>query len=583
MWLYALRRREDSVGHGDLFQKTSGQSIGRECGQDQVSPPHIPVYDNLTVISRNTLIVEDDPEFDPMLPLKPLKLSSQDLDLLIASQGSTTSYSQMTPRDALHLLRNSSARQSSVICIDLPHSSHSVGSFQLPSDLRGQSSPVPKMHGTPAESDDILPFPDDFDLIEGIGLDFDGDGNLISLAEQAGVPRKAAADADAMDIDDPFLFNDMALPDAEAFTPTATSQKRAIEAAVPDRDALLMPPPPRPVKRRRVVKSTVMLDETISIRRSELSAWAKEYATTMRAAALAAGQPTAVQAKKAATAFVMGNGVNDIGTFETHFGIKHQLAEYFSGDELLSRALGKEPAPEDEDVDSDDSLSLSRGRDNRQRPRFETPQKPSSEIGRGGIFSDGIDLPVLGDDLAEIGLDAVPPMADRHSSSGMPWSRAGSAAPSSSVKGSAKKSATAPSPLHARRTGFLVSIIERQSDPAEGSVGHGLPLDFPDSSLAEILPLEAVPGLTGDSREFLEYTVQHMTAENTYERLGRRWIEFKKLADPENDRRHVAAQAFLHILGLATNSVVKVHQDGREDDVPFGKIHIGIRTEAAQS
>lgn len=516
-----------------------------------------------------------------MLPLRPLKLSSQDLDLLIPSQGSTTSYSQMTPQDALQLLRNSSARQSSVICIDLPHSSHSVGSFQLPSDLRRQSSPVPEMHGTAAESDDILPFSDDFDLVEGIGLEFDGYGNLINLGEQPGVPRKAAADADAMDIEDPFLFNDMALSDAEAFTPIATSQKRAIEGAVPDSDVLLMPPPPRPLKRRRVVKSAVMLDETISIRRSELSAWAQEYADTMKAAAVAAGQPTTLQAKKTARAFVMSHGVNNIGKFETHFGVKHQLAGYFSGDELLSRALGTEPIPDVEDDTLEDNRPLSRGREYHQHPRFETPQKPSSEIGRGGIFSDGLDLPVLGDDLAEIGLDAVQPMEDRHSSSIMPWSRAGSAAPSSSAKGSAKKSTTAPSPLLARSTGFLASIIERQSDPAERSVGHGVPADFPDSSLAEILPLEAVPGLTGDSREFLEYTVQRMTAENTHKQLGHRWIEFEKLADPEKDRRHVAAQAFLHVLGLATNSVVKVHQDGREDNIPFGKIHIGI--EAAHS
>lgn len=566
-----------------FFKRLQANQLTENAGKTKYDQIYISVYKILTITSRNSLIVEDDPEFDPLLPLKPLKLSSQDLDLLIPSQGSNTSYSQMTPQDALQLLRSNSARQSSAIYIDLPHSSHSVGSFQLPLDLRQQSSPMPKMHGTPAESDDILPFPDDFDLIEGIGLDFDGEGNLVNLNEQAGVSTQAVTRAEPMDIDDPFLFNDMALPDAEPFIPTKPSQKRPMEATTADRDALLMPPPPRPLKKRRVVKSYAMLDETISIRRSELSLWAQDYANTMKAAAVASRQLTAVQAKKAARAFVMGNGINEIGTFEAHFGIKHQLAGYFSGEELLARALGKEPIPELEDEDTDDDMPPQRGRDHGPRPRFETPQKPSSEVGRRGLFSDGIDLPDLGDDLAEVGLDAVQPMEERHSSSIMPWSRAGSAAPSSSVKGSAKKSATAPSPLLARSTGFLASIIERQSDPAEGSVGHAVPADLSESSLAEIMPLEAVPGLTGDRREFLEYTMQRMTADNTHEQLGHRWIEFEKLADPETDRRHVAAQAFLHILGLATNNIVKVHQDGREDNIAFGKIHIGVRMQAAHS
>jgi meiotic recombination protein REC8 len=57
---------------------------------------------------------------------------------------------------------------------------------------------------------------------------------------------------------------------------------------------------------------------------------------------------------------------------------------------------------------------------------------------------------------------------------------------------------------------------------------------------------------------------------------GRWWVEFEELFQPEDQKRAVVAQAFHHVLLLATKNVIKVKQDGQGGHEPFGAIHLGV-------
>lgn len=54
------------------------------------------------------------------------------------------------------------------------------------------------------------------------------------------------------------------------------------------------------------------------------------------------------------------------------------------------------------------------------------------------------------------------------------------------------------------------------------------------------------------------------------------WVNFEQLADPAIHTKAVAAQAFLHVLSLATKNVIDIEQDGGADFIPFGPIRVGI-------
>lgn len=57
---------------------------------------------------------------------------------------------------------------------------------------------------------------------------------------------------------------------------------------------------------------------------------------------------------------------------------------------------------------------------------------------------------------------------------------------------------------------------------------------------------------------------------------GRRWIAFDHLATPGTHSKAVAAQAFLHVLSLASMGAVAVDQEGAARNEPFGTIRVGI-------
>lgn len=79
--------------------------------------------------------------------------------------------------------------------------------------------------------------------------------------------------------------------------------------------------------------------------------------------------------------------------------------------------------------------------------------------------------------------------------------------------------------------------------------------------------------LDASNQKFLGYA---LVAAGEVDKKGKKWIEFERLADPKVHNRTVAAQAFLHVLSLATKNAVSVKQDGALEAVAFGTIHIGV-------
>jgi meiotic recombination protein REC8 len=55
-----------------------------------------------------------------------------------------------------------------------------------------------------------------------------------------------------------------------------------------------------------------------------------------------------------------------------------------------------------------------------------------------------------------------------------------------------------------------------------------------------------------------------------------RWVNFDTLFEPEDQTRAVVAQAFYHVLSLATKNVLRVRQDGQGTIKPFGTIRLGM-------
>ncbi|KAL7930034.1 Rec8 like domain-containing protein [Trichoderma chlorosporum] len=566
---------------------------------------------------RQNIILEDDPGFDPLAALPNFDLLRWDRDLvLFPSQGSASNFSQMTPLGTASQGSSSPRHHSALINLQLPPSSQSAASCRIPSDF-GHLSPLFGRSIHHADSmGEFQPFGDDeFPSISGIGFDFDAEGNLISIIDQEpelpllpvqaspvvhlGLQRIAKEDRDIIMGEEENLldFGDQELPRMgtnaaiEHIQPAEEPQQQIIETTEADIGRASAK-----ITRSRRSNPQMAVDTEISLRKQVIKGWDQDYAANM-ISVRHQQQKTATtqgQAKKNALALLYDYGVAHVGMYQNAAGLVHPLAADFVGISLKARLQGQEPD------EIEQSEPKKRGRRRKSDEAFEderasedrnTKQRMTEEVelGRGENRDPHDDAHIIFDDhsMPEIGMDAAPPMEDRHSSSVMPWSRPGSAVPGSSVRGSAQKSKVTPSPLFNR--GSALGIIDRHSDPAEplfgmddfgsqdssfqlgGPVG---PLDF-DQNNTQV----STQGLDVTSQNFLEYVTEQASKAGVVhgrDQKNRRWIEFEELADPSTHSKAVAAQAFLHVLSLATKNVISVHQDGAAAMEPFGAVRIGI-------
>ncbi|KAL7800015.1 Rec8 like domain-containing protein [Trichoderma ceciliae] len=560
---------------------------------------------------RQNIILQDDPGFDPLTALPNLDLLRWDRDLvLFPSQGSASKFSQMTPLATASQGSSSPRHRSALINLELPPSSHSAASCRIPSDFGHLSPLFGKSIHHPDDMPGFQPFGDDeFPSISGIGFDFDAEGNLISILDQEPelpplpVSKTTAVSLEMQQImkDDQGIilgeeenmldFGDQALVSIKQPTEAQPQVSEQAEAEVDQVSARMA--------RSRRTNPHAMLDTTIIVPSREVRDWTVNYAANVASIRKQQQRTTTThgQARKNAIALLYEYGVAHVGAYQQTAGLVHPLAADFSGISLKARLQGQEPD------EIEEHKPRKRGRRRKSDEAFEEEHdghlearntRPriveDVELGRGENGDKHDDAHIIFDDhsVPEIGMDAAPPMEDRHSSSMMPWSRPGSAVPGSSVRGSAQKPKTAPSPLFSR--GSALGAIDRHSDPAEplfgmddfgsqdssfqlgGPVG---PLDFGRGNNTQF----STEGLDVTSQNFLGYVAEQ--AAKTGVVLGRgpknrRWVEFEELAEPGTHSKAVAAQAFLHVLSLATKNVISVHQEGAAAMEPFGAIRIGM-------
>lgn len=543
-------------------------------------------------------------------------LRGGDLGLFgVPSQGSANKYSQLTPRrpSQSSLSPNSNP---ALLPLDLS-SSLCARSFRTPSDFGHRESPLAhRLHDFDAMPE-FQPFVDDEpDLFNGTALDFDADGNLIAiLDDEPQLPPLPGADLGGMQV---FHDSEGAVGEFEeqlvlgsregqviamgngvlggatasgALQATEQPTESYVEASATT-ETEQASAHNQPSRRR---KATVMLDQVHYLSRPEIRSWDANYVENMSAGRKRLKTTTPAQARRNALALTYGNRIAGVGLAQDLFGVAHPLAAQYAGQALYAQLHGLAPS----EVDFGTKNKRGRRRKSSEalgedvwseegrrsvRPRIEE----DAELGRGQEQGE-VDKLVFGDDTApEMGLDAAAPMEDRHSSSMMPWSRPGSVARG---QGSAQKlPAHSPSPLHGR--GSVLASIERHSDPVEtparfagGDFGSADSLiDFGDDTGALALALgtdayASSAGLDAASQAFLGYATA--TAAEKGILLGpdgeaRLWVSFEELASPGTHDKAVAAQAFLHVLSLATKCAVVVHQDGIDDNEPFGAIRVGV-------
>ncbi|KAL6796944.1 Rec8 like domain-containing protein [Trichoderma sp. SZMC 28012] len=568
---------------------------------------------------RQNIVLEDDPGFDPLTALPNLDLLRWDRDLvLLPSQGSASKFSQMTPLGTASQGSSSPRHPSALINLQLPPSSQSAASCRIPSDF-GNLSPLfgRSIHHTDSMGE-FQPFGDDeFPSISGIGFDFDADGNLISILDQEPELPPLPVQAQASPVvglglqritketrgiimgeeDNLLDFGEEQLPGREVI-PTIESIQQAEEAQQQLAETATAEPGQVSTKmaRSRRTNPDTIIDARITLHRQVIKDWEPNYAANM-ASVLGQQQKSTTtkgQAKKTAMALLYDYGIAHVGAYQNAAGLVHPLAADFVGISLKARLQGREPD------EIEQSEPKKRGRRRKSDEAFEDEQNAEErnmkqrveeevELGRGENRDAHDDAYIMFDDhsIPEIGMDAAPPMEDRHSSSMMPWSRPGSAVPGSSVRGSAQKSKVTPSPLFNR--GSALGTIDRHSDPAEplfgmddfgshdssfqlgGPVG---PLDF-DQDNTQV----STQGLDVNSQNFMEYVTEQAAKTGVIhdrDPKGRRWIKFEELAETGTHSKAVAAQAFLHVLSLATKRIISVHQEGAAAMEPFGTIRIGI-------
>ncbi|KAF7550667.1 hypothetical protein G7Z17_g5541 [Cylindrodendrum hubeiense] len=561
---------------------------------------------------RHQITLQDDPSFDLASILPRLDLFTGNKELVfLSSQNSTQSISQMTPLSQGTL---SSDQNPPFLPFDLPQSSHSGGSYRLPSDLN-RNSPFAKLFNPQDSMPEFNPFgEEDIDPIAGIGLNFDADGNLVEmLGPEPDLPPLTGTEAHTTRVFDPdgqmtmvrqgkgvdlfggdnvIIMGEDALPDAEPFPKRAVTKKPntlslGSESTLGEQATALL-------RKGRPRKAVQLIDQTDHVSREEFRNWSANYLKNMDACRKKPRVTNKAQARKNAIALLFDNGISNVGMLQDVSGFVHPLAQDFSGATLKARLQGRHPEKEDEERGQVRSSSEAFEDEKVLNRRVRQKMDEEREFGRGPV--DNLGPFILGDDSApEIGMDAAPGLEDHHSSSMIPWSRPQSVVPGSSVRGlgSAKKGHPAPSPLHAR--GSVVGSLERYSDlpgPAHGSDGTPQ-FHSQDSSLGhEDLYAHggidnqdtqgSTQGLDASSLEFFGYAADMALVKgyvHPHDDSDRRWVDFEKLADPAVHTKQIASLAFLHVLSLATKNVITVEQEGIADQQPFGALRIGVKPE----
>lgn len=471
--------------------------------------------------------------------------------------------------------------------------------------------------------EEVLPF-------EDFGLQIDADGNLVEQPEpelpvMVGEAGQKVGGAPDLPDDEAMVIpsdEDQMIVDDDPFAEVAVGQAQQTpqqsEVLLPSEELISPDEPRQPQQRKKRNIKRLAPDVATHVGREEFKSWTENYIARVEEARGAHHHVTAAQARKNAYNLTFGMGIMGIGVLNSIPGLEHPLAQFFAGDELKAIVMGD---VESEAEEEDEEQARSRRRrsasdafgededvfnERRVRPRTgeaeAEPEEQDPQLGRNAHEQDGqvIDDPMImfGDDLPEIGREHPgSAMSDHHRSSNAPWNRPSSVIPSSarSQKGrEAGSHGVEGSPLVGR--GSVLPNDPRFNDgdmPSFGYDGLDRPMDdaaHEHSSLSEFGAAAGVGtqeantsqfmrnALDREGRNFLGFVerVAVERGEQDKEEDNCRWVEFDSLFEQQDLTKPVAAQAFLHVLTLATKGQIKVKQEGIEEKVPYGEIRVGV-------
>lgn len=406
----------------------------------------------------------------------------------------------------------------------------------------------------------------------------------------------------------------LVLPDAEPFN-IPVFMSGALLPPISSREGSLSSPeesssesaaaPSRP--RRTTTKKQLPVDQNQELKNSELSKWQRDYVgiqDSLSAAKLTVKGNTL--AKKNAHMFVIGNGLNGTGVGIGSSKLSGPL-NMFSGDALLAKITGKGLFSAKRKADSKGD-ELDPNKKLRYSSDEEVPRDHRDDVDfvvqvHDGSFGTPVEV--------EMGRDAADALADHPSSAMMPWNlsasqraRSSSLRPTASLRLGGR--GVSASPLMGRGN-FLASggdlekfssqpdviMYGRSNDVSTDSGGgsHGgtdiggeFGGDYQINSQFEMFgPAANVDTQTAgqsqwvrdmmdtESENFLEFV--RLSIEGRYNdgedifhdgQFEDKRVGFEELFSPATNSEVVAAQAFLHILALATKGKIWVEQDKGE-------------------
>ncbi|KAI0546985.1 Rec8 like protein-domain-containing protein [Xylaria curta] len=559
---------------------------------------------------RENILIENDPAFDPKMPLPKFDLETL-TSTYICSQKTS---SQMSPQSS-QFSGSQSSGQGFAIQLDIDHSSSS-GGHGSPFGLEGLSS-AQKTGDEPLifhQDDDVFGMQGDW------GLEIDEDGNIIESAElpvaneEPQLPPlphtqwKDDMPANVAQFDEQPVFDnqgDIAMQenpfqDVEPFPESRMHGAWQDDEQQPARQAL----------GRR--KRTFQRDEETQLSRNVLRDWQSRYPE--QCAGRAKGSVSATRAKRNAMLLTFGLGIGNIGHSIGVPRLVHPLAVKFSGDVLFTTLTGievEEPRGRrrtaSEAIEDDEQQN-----ERRVRPRIMKDEK-ANEQARAARAAHEDDIMNLDDPfgdgiIQEVGREAEHPMSDHLSSTLLPWNRGSSAVPGSSARASrlVQQGRDLSSPLGKR--GDPQDIV-RYSDDApmgdfgsDGNFGGGFgsaDSSFDGMQAPDLISKSYGPEVQPTAQEiqaqndrlfaqldkegynFMNFIQDSVNQDGERRRdedfdTNRRWLALDDLFIPRATPRSTAAQAFYHTLCLATKDKICVEQDEAEQK-PFGVIWIGVK------
>ncbi|KAI1755951.1 Rec8 like protein-domain-containing protein [Xylaria castorea] len=559
---------------------------------------------------RENILIENDPAFDPKMPLPKFELETL-VSTHICSQKTS---SQMSPQGS-QLSNSQSPGQGFAIQLDIDNSSSS-GHHGSPFGLEGISS-AQKPGDEPLifhQDDDVFGTQGDW------GLEIDENGNVIESAElpvaneEPQLPPLPHAQwennmlANVAQFDEQPVFDNQGevvmqenpFPETEPFAERRVHGPWQVDEHQPARQAL----------GRR--KKNFQMDEETQLSRNVLRDWQSRYlelcGTRTR------GLVSATRAKKNAMLLTFGLGIGNIGQSICVPGQVHPLAVAFSGDVLFTTITGIEVEElrgrrrtASEAIEDDKQQN-----ERRVRPRI-MKEEEANEQARAAQEDDfmNLDDPFADNNLQEVGREAEHPMSDHLSSTLLPWNRGSSAVPGSSAR--------APHPVQQGRD--LSSPLGKRGDPqdivrysddapmgdfgSDGNFGDGFgsaDSSFDGMQAHDLSPTSYRPGVEPTAQEiqaqndrlfaqldkegynFMNFIQDAVNQDGERRQdedidINRKWLAFDDLFIPRVTPRSTAAQAFYHTLCLVTKGQMYVEQDGAEQK-PFGAIWIGMKAVA---